>query len=332
MQDTHRQLVQLLSSFQEALGRNNAAFDALTERIAALDQEVARIARQLEDIVGSMGAATQPLGPTEDDGQPQTKALRSVMKEARRDRKDFEEQLKTVARAERKDLQEQLKAIQGLVTFGISRTMAGTPAAGAFLATAQPLIESRRTMLGYDRLFTLWEAARAAAHLALPCAEIGVFRGGSAFFLAQALRMFAGDEREMHVVDTFEGHPVDMITERDSEQQRGKFTATSYDDVAGYLSGFKKLHVYKGAAREVIAGWPERQYCLVHLDVDLYLPTLECLRYFGPRLACGGIIIIDDYGALNCPGVAQAVREHLAEASDFEMRDIDAEQILLIRR
>ena len=47
---------------------------------------------------------------------------------------------------------------------------------------------------------------------------------------------------------------------------------------------------------------PEDKWSYVHIDVDLYRPTLDSLEYFFPRLAAGGVIINDDYASPLFPG------------------------------
>ena len=44
----------------------------------------------------------------------------------------------------------------------------------------------------------------------------------------------------------------------------------------------------------------------MHVDVDLYEPTDEVLRYFMPRMSPGGAIVSDDY---SWPGARLAVQE-----------------------
>ena len=46
----------------------------------------------------------------------------------------------------------------------------------------------------------------------------------------------------------------------------------------------------------------------MHLDADLYKPTLAGLEYFYPRLAKGGVILIHDFNH-NWDGVRKAVDE-----------------------
>jgi hypothetical protein len=201
-----------------------------------------------------------------------------------------------------------------------------------FRDAAEPLVQSKRTMLGYDRLFTLWQAALNVAPLGLPVVEIGTFRGGSAALLAEALRG-AGAACELHVVDTFEG-PIDAtITAHDAGGHfSGKFTGTNYEEVKAFLAAYPRVQVHQGNAAAVIAAWPERQYGMVHIDVDLYGPTIDCLRYFGPRLGGGGVLVMDDYESPTCPGVGLAVHEYLSAGGPrYQQWRLHAEQMLLIK-
>jgi len=201
----------------------------------------------------------------------------------------------------------------------------------AFIDAARPIVTSKRTLLGYDRLYVLWQAVINAAPLKLPAVEVGTFRGGSAALLAQALQKFAGPDAELHVVDTFEGHLDETLSEHDPPLQRGQFRRNSYEDVREFLTPFG-VHVHKGDASLVIPTWPERRYSLVHLDVDLYRPTLSCLEYFGPRMADAGIIVMDDFEAPSCPGIALAVQQYRAAHPIFQLWKMRGEQAVLVKR
>jgi O-methyltransferase len=201
----------------------------------------------------------------------------------------------------------------------------------AFLEVADPLRESRRTMLGYDRLFTLWQAAGNVARLGLPVVEVGSFRGGSAALIAEALRRAGGAALELHVVDTFAGHIDDSFTDHDVEEQRGKFRGTDAGDVREFLGAYPGVQVHQGDAATVVRAWPERRYGLVHVDVDLYGPTRDCLTYFGPRLAVGGVIVVDDFGSPTCPGVDTATGEFLQAHSGYQSWKLEAEQMVLVK-
>ena len=48
------------------------------------------------------------------------------------------------------------------------------------------------------------------------------------------------------------------------------------------------------------------KFSFVHIDVDLYQPTLDCLEFFFPKLVSGGIIVCDDYNSSQFPGAKNA--------------------------
>jgi hypothetical protein len=135
----------------------------------------------------------------------------------------------------------------------------------------------------------------------------------------------------LRVFDTFEGHPARAISEHDLHTA-GKFKDNSYDDVRGYLSPFSRIQFYRGDVLDALPRLDESAYRLVHVDTDLYQPTLACLDYFGPRLSSGGVIVIDDYASRKCPGVPKAVVEYLDRTTGFQVWDMRTEQLVLVKR
>ena len=201
-----------------------------------------------------------------------------------------------------------------------------------FFALADTVVQNQRTLLGYDRLYVLWQVIHNVQDLPGAVAEIGSYRGGSAYFMATAFKVITGAEAEIHIFDTFEGHPGHRITDNDPFHKPGQFSGTSSDDVTRYLSEFARLKVHKG---EVFASLPhlvETTYRLVHIDTDLYQPTADCLEYFDRRLISGGVVVVDDYASTKCPGVLKAVTEYLARTKSFRAWDMRTEQIMLVKR
>ena len=202
----------------------------------------------------------------------------------------------------------------------------------AFFSIADPVVQSGRTLLGYDRLYVFWQAIRNLQDLSGAVAEIGSFRGGSAWFIASSFKLLSGEEAEIHIFDTFEGHPEGRITEHDPFHKPHQFDATSYEDVREYLAPFAQLQVHKGEVSQSLRGFESRSYRLIHIDTDLYQPTLDCLEYFGARMAAGGVCVIDDYASKKCPGVPKAVSEYLSATSGFHAWDMRTEQLMLVKR
>ena len=202
----------------------------------------------------------------------------------------------------------------------------------AFFDAAEPVVRERRTVMGYDKLYALWQAVRNTAKVPGAAAEIGTYRGGSAYFIASAYVALTGGEVPMHAFDTFEGHPAAAISEHDTFHTAGHFGGIKYKKVANYLSVFKQLQLHAGDVSASLSALPESAYRMVHIDTNLYKPTLDCLDYFGPRMSPGGVVVIDDYSSKNCPGVPKAAVEYLERtAVRFHVWDLRTEQLILIR-
>jgi len=75
---------------------------------------------------------------------------------------------------------------------------------------------------------------------------------------------------------------------------------------------------------------PDR-IAFLHLDMDLYAPTLHALRYLYPRMSKGGVLIIDDYG--HWKGARKAV-DHYFETQKIHanLQKIDYSAVWMVRK
>ncbi len=167
----------------------------------------------------------------------------------------------------------------------------------------------RSLLLTHVEAEQLINALAGTARIPGEIAEVGVFRGAS----ARLLRQYAEPGKVLHLCDTFEGLP-DPDPKNDSAFSRGEFAA-SLAQVQSYL-GHDRI-VYHVGKFPQSADEPMRSasFSFVHLDVDLYESTLECLRFFYPRLNPGGILLSHDFGADRAPGVVKAFREYFGPMS-----------------
>ena len=178
-----------------------------------------------------------------------------------------------------------------------------------FGEVAGRVIRDGRSYLNFDRLYTLWQAVESLPSTAQAVAEIGVYRGGSAWFIADALRR-ANREMPFYVCDTFQGHPEVDETVDGLHRPGEQFTRVKAEKVAKYLRGFPFVRMQVGDIRETAPTFAsESAFGLVHLDVDVYPITRYCIEFFGRRLVPGGVIVMDDYGTTTCEGVKKAVDE-----------------------
>lgn len=155
-------------------------------------------------------------------------------------------------------------------------------------------------------------------------AECGCWRGHSTRMIADRL-LEGGWQGRFEVFDSFEGGLSDKTaedrallgnTDAQTTLVQKKLFFSRKDAVADVLRHCSFVSLYQGWIPEVfkqISDLPRHRYALVHIDVDLYQPTLAALRQFGPQLAEGGIMVIDDYGSSHFPGASQAVDEYVAQ-------------------
>lgn len=175
----------------------------------------------------------------------------------------------------------------------------------------------RRTR--FHRLYLLLgEALRLDGAIA----ECGCFRGLSSRLMLSRLKRadpaYSGEG--YHVFDSFEGlsepgahdlpHDDDAASQRLRQMCRPGWFAAPLELVRRGLAGFPAVTFHPGWIPQSFAGLPELKYRFVHLDLDLYAPTLAALEYFHPRLLEGAIVVCDDY---SWPGGRKAIDEFCAQ-------------------
>lgn len=82
---------------------------------------------------------------------------------------------------------------------------------------------------------------------------------------------------------------------------------TSVELVLSKLPHPQKAIIKKGYFPETARGLEEERFIFVNLDFDLFHPILEGLRFFYPRMVCGGVIVVHDFYSPGCPGVKEAI-------------------------
>lgn len=170
--------------------------------------------------------------------------------------------------------------------------------------------EERRSF-NTQRKWMLWQLLRLTAHVEGDTAECGVFEGASSWLICAANQHRSGNPIH-HVFDSFEG--LSGPGEKDGTYWKPGTYATAEHVVAGNLQPFAgRFELHKGWIPDRFPAVADRRFSFVHVDVDLYQPTLDCMRFFYDRLSAGGILLCDDYGWSTCPGATQAVDEFLRD-------------------
>lgn len=157
------------------------------------------------------------------------------------------------------------------------------------------------------------EARRQAFHAEGDFIEMGVYRGGTALLLAEALRQWHPRGR-LDLLDSWQGMPKPTFEDGAALIGEGFFADASEAAVRQLLQAHGLLDLCT-----THAGWFEDTlpalrgpFSFAHVDCDYYAPVLFCLRHLLPRMTARGTIVIDDYGSegpRSFPGVARAVHQ-----------------------
>lgn len=186
-------------------------------------------------------------------------------------------------------------------------------------------------MTSPERAFALIQAVKYVVRANVPgsIVECGVWRGGSMMAVAYALQALGACDRDLYLFDTFEGmaRPTDADiaytgTNAETEFELKKtgtdsseWCRAALDDVRSNLfsTGYDKdrLKFIKGKVEETIPDLAPDEISILRLDTDWYESTRHELVHLYPRLAKGGVLIIDDYGYWQ--GCRKAVDEYFAQ-------------------
>jgi O-methyltransferase len=194
------------------------------------------------------------------------------------------------------------------------------------------------TMTGVARLQALIDAVRYCERRGIPGAfvECGVWRGGSVLAMIGVLQELEV-ERDIYLFDTFEGMTEPTAADvsakdgaaletwesakRDERRAwEGLFDPELFNEEAvretllstGYPE--QRLHLVRGPVEETLPSRTPAALALLRLDTDWYESTRHELEHLYPRLADGGVLIVDDYG--HWEGARRAVDEYFERQAD----------------
>jgi transketolase len=136
-------------------------------------------------------------------------------------------------------------------------------------------------------------------------AEVGVYSGDS----AKILEYFKDENKKLYLFDTFEG--LKDCGEKDGDYLKNGFLFYDYNSTIERFKNNDSVIISKGYFPEETGNiLNDKKFSFVHLDVDTYQSTFNCLNYFYDKMSSHGIFIIHDYTGNNqTEGVSLAVDE-----------------------
>ncbi|MEK6827512.1 MAG: TylF/MycF/NovP-related O-methyltransferase [Nanoarchaeota archaeon] len=175
------------------------------------------------------------------------------------------------------------------------------------------------TTLDDDEMYQIYSITKRTEKIKGDIAEVGVYKGASGRVICEMK-----GNRSLYLFDTFEGLPG---ASEEKHFEKGDFSAP-LDKVKRYLGKFPNVYFYRGIFPATSEPIVNKKFSFVHLDADLYESTLECLKFFYPRMSKGGIIISHDY--VNSIGVTKAFAEFFGDKPEVFI-ELCASQVLVVK-
>lgn len=188
-----------------------------------------------------------------------------------------------------------------------------------------------QTMTSLERMHALYTATRYIIDndIAGDFVECGVWRGGSVMLMAHTMLRYGRGDRRIWLYDTFTGmtppsaedvQEMSGTPARELLAQRAKTTDDPFHAIAPRdlveanlrrtKYPFEQFRFVEGDVLKTIPANAPQQIALLRLDTDWYTSTRHELEQLYPRIATGGVLIIDDYGYWR--GARKATDEYFA--------------------
>jgi O-methyltransferase len=155
------------------------------------------------------------------------------------------------------------------------------------------------TLVPQEYISLLLELTSKAISVPGDIVEVGVYKGGTLFRLAQHIHKNHFNDflhRRLIGIDTFAGHPYINEDKDPPHHYKGRFNDTSYETVCSYFSSYNFVNIFQGECSSIFNNLPkDQQFCLANIDVDIYESYVRSIEYVYPRISPGGIIICDEY-------------------------------------
>jgi hypothetical protein len=176
------------------------------------------------------------------------------------------------------------------------------------------------SMIGNRRLQNLREVMEFVLGNNIPgdFIETGVWRGGACIMARAVLKAYGITDRRVWVADSFCGLPApNPLFAADANDKHHTYAelAISLEEVKANFAKYDLLDdqviFLKGWFSETLPQAPIQTLAVLRLDGDMYESTMDGLTHLYDKVTTGGVIIVDDFGAV--AACRQAVNDFRTE-------------------
>jgi hypothetical protein len=197
-----------------------------------------------------------------------------------------------------------------------------------FLAIVDEMINLNINLIGassiqgfapHERYYILWKALQEAKGLDGNFAQCGVYKGEQAYFMAKAT------DKVVYLFDSFEG--ATEFDEFDNDFYKTMPFKCAVEDCQNTLAGFTNVSINEG--RVPLNFDKVSKISLLHIDLDLHLPTKISLENLWSKIVDNGIVMVDTHDNV-ATGVTKAITE-FAESVGRELQVLPTGVIVITK-
>ena len=183
------------------------------------------------------------------------------------------------------------------------------------------------------RVHVLLWAAEHAAKLEGDFVECGVNTGIYSLAVCEYLN-FNQLAKSFYLFDTFEGLPLEQVTQAEKElgrlEESARYYSDCYDIARRNFAPFPKAQLIRGKVPTTLGRVNIKNVCYLSIDMNLVEPEIAAIEYFWDRLSPGAPVILDDYGWTSY-APQKAAMDHFADTKEVSILNLPTGQGLILK-
>jgi O-methyltransferase len=180
------------------------------------------------------------------------------------------------------------------------------------------------------RAYTVCWAAMRGASLEGDFVECGVDRGGFSRAAMDYIGFAEMPEKKFYLIDTFEGIPLDTLTDDPNREFLRKAYQPAYESVVRTFSPFPNAVIVRGKVPEVLPAVAAEKVCYLCIDLNTAGPSVAAAEFFWDRLVSGATIVLDDYAQTFFKGMQEGL-DQFARRRGVEVLSLPTGQGLIFK-
>jgi O-methyltransferase len=171
--------------------------------------------------------------------------------------------------------------------------------ASAYSVGIDSIRQSRPDLHVEWRVHTACWAASQALKIPGDFVECGVNTGILSRAIVEYVQFDKQADRKFWLLDTYEGIPVEQLTEREHQLERQRMNNKylhGFEAVQKTFSAFKNVVLVKGKVPDTLPQVKSNKLAYLSIDMNAVVPEIAAAEYFWEKLSPGAFMLLDDYG------------------------------------